>query len=323
MSLESNLSSFERANYFLRPNKSVERKIVFSGIQALSEHLPISDYQYIGLGSMWFVDFVIAHKQFKIDRMFSMERAGDPYRRALFNCPYSCIEVLEGDSTDLLPSLPLAEKPSLTWMDYDTTITNTCLTDISILCEKCAPNSIVLVTLNALKGSLPRKSEAGEELTDEDALRVVAGDLVPHPLPVKRLQSKRYPFLLAEILLNQFERSLSASGRSETFVKMFEIVYVDGLPMITVGGIIAEPDKAQKMSDLAKSPKWEGIPGRTLNVPPITLLEKTLMDQLLPSLPDLDETHLVETGLALSVDHLQTYQRFYRHYPVFGEFGSF
>ena len=56
------MPSFDAINYATRPNKNVERKLIFSSLRELDRSFDLSNHKYIGLGSVWFVDFVLAHK---------------------------------------------------------------------------------------------------------------------------------------------------------------------------------------------------------------------------------------------------------------------
>ena len=67
------MPSSYHVNYSLRPSKSIQRQIVFDGIRTLRSGLNPSPSVYVGFGSVWFTDFIMAHTMLKIDRMFSME----------------------------------------------------------------------------------------------------------------------------------------------------------------------------------------------------------------------------------------------------------
>jgi hypothetical protein len=315
------VASFDYVNYSIRPNKTIERKLVFSCLTGLTRGFPLREYRYIGMGSMWFVDFVLAHKILGITRMTSMERPGFAYDRALFNAPFKCIDVKEGETTRVLSELPLGETPVLGWLDYDGSLTPSVLADIAILVEQCASNSILLVTANAHKGSLPDKDEHGAELSDEARVRRIVGDLLPVSVDPKSLQQKNYPKLVGSILENQFRRALLNSGRPETFVKLFDIVYVDGPPMATIGGILADADKTQIAKDFASSPEWDGIVASPINIPALTLKEKIALDRLLPSNAPLGAAEVEIAGMKLKPEQVEAYRTHYRQYPIFGEFG--
>ena len=81
------MASFDIVNYSLRPSKGIQRQIVFDGIRMLKSRLELSEMIYVGLGSIWFSDFVQAHKSLDIRRMVSIEADDTGYCRARFNKP--------------------------------------------------------------------------------------------------------------------------------------------------------------------------------------------------------------------------------------------
>jgi hypothetical protein len=313
------MPSFDAVNYSLRPNKAVERKIAFSGLLRLSRIVDLSRYRYVGLGAPWFVDFLMAHKILGINSMTSIEQSPIGYVRSEFNRPLACIEVIQGETSLVIPRLALEETPSVIWFDYDSSIGGPALRDIGMLAPRCAPNSIVIVTINAKRDELPDKDDNGVAIDLETSLRDVAGDLVPTPLPSKRLQAFQYPKLLCEILANQLQSATVNSGRPETFIKLFDLAYTDGTPMVTVGGVMAAPARIGEIRELVGSAEWEGIVQRTIAVPPLTVKEKMALDRLMPALQPPTDAQMNEIGFQLKREQIDTYHRYYRHYPVFGE----
>lgn len=316
------MASFDAVNYAIRPNKAIERKIVFAGLSQLTRILDWSTYRYVGLGSVWFVDFLIAHKSLSIQSMVSIEADLTGYERALFNCPFSCIDVIRGDTSLIIPTLDLGSRPSIVWFDYDTSIDGPVLPDISMLMSQCAPNSVLIVTINAKKNALPKNDPNGVLLNEETSLRRIAGDLVPTPLPSRRLQQKHYPGLLREIVSNQFRNCAANSARSEIFVELFDLEYADGTPMITVGGILAAPETAERVRTLVSSPAWQGFVSAAIKVPPLTLKEKLTLDQMMPCSAPPIRAELEAVGLWLTPEQIAAYHQHYKHYPIFGELFS-
>ncbi len=169
------------------------------------------------------------------------------------------------------------------------------------------------------KDELPAKNENDTEIEPETSLRQIAGDLVPTPLPPKRLAPRNYPKLLAEILANQFHSATLKSGRPEPFIKLFDLVYSDGTPMVTVGGIVAATEIAGAINSLVEDGGWEGFVPDPIAVPPLTTKEKLTLDRMMPSAnpPTTREMHAL--GFHLRQEQIDTYHRHYLHYPMFGE----
>ena len=62
------MPSFNVVNYSLRPSKSIQRQVVFEGVRNLQSRLDAEDQMYVGFGSIWFTDFILAHKNARHSR---------------------------------------------------------------------------------------------------------------------------------------------------------------------------------------------------------------------------------------------------------------
>jgi hypothetical protein len=274
----------------------------------------------VGFGSLWFIDYLMAHRLLGIASMTSIERDDIGFTRAEYNRPLGCIKVVKGESSLIIPTLGLEATPSVVWLDYDSSIGGPTISDIGLLVPKCAANSVIVVTINAKKDELDDKDENGTQVDPATSLRVIAGDLVPNPLPPKRLQPSNYPKLLCEILLNQLQSKAVNSARSETFIKLFDLVYTDGTPMVTVGGILATPEKVEEIRALVASDSWQGIADDTIAVPPLTAREKIALDRMMPTAQAPTVKQVDKLNFSLRAEQIRAYHRYYQYYPVFGEF---
>jgi hypothetical protein len=121
--------SFKKFNYGLRPCKQVERKILIEQFQRLSElGYRISDYRYVGFGSVYYVDFIMFHKYLRIRKMDCIEHSTDQ-RRMRFNKPYRFITLRLRPYADAVTSIRRTI-PYLVWLDYDYPMTASMLQDI-------------------------------------------------------------------------------------------------------------------------------------------------------------------------------------------------
>jgi hypothetical protein len=312
------MASFESVNYAIRPNKNIERKLIFEALRLLDGSIPLRGYRYVGLGSLWFVDFILAHRYLSISDMVCIEYETNA-ERVEFNRPYECIEVRRGITTDVLPSIDLESQPSLIWLDYDTGSEGPILQDIELIASSAKVGTITLVTVNALRDRLPELDADGRKLEKEAALRLTFGSLVPATLPHGALTRDGYPILLAQMLLAHMDNCIHRSGHGNKFLPIFNFYYRDGAPMVTVGGIIVdglhEHNYLKSGVDvLSWVTSGEQI---TIQAPPLTVKEKFTFDRLLPRA---NSPTAVELGFPLSEEHIAAYHRYYRHYPLFGEF---
>ena len=117
--MEKNKPSFENINYIFRPKKQIERKIFIELLQKMQHSLDIdiSEYQYIGLGSIYYYDFILFHKYLNIRDMISLDYKPCPHRFE-FNKPYDFVRFKQALTTKFLSTHDL-DKKSFIWFDYD------------------------------------------------------------------------------------------------------------------------------------------------------------------------------------------------------------
>lgn len=304
------MAALDEINYLLRPNKNIERKLIVSALAAISDDFNLPTYRYIGLASLWFVDFLLAYRVLGIQKLIAIERPANASRVA-FNRPLRTVQVVEGDSTQVLPSLALSKHRSIVWMDYEGGL-HTCeaLADIQILCEELPSGSIVLITLNA------------HERINKNKFIEALGDYAPSDPPQTFFDKSNFPKNLANLLRVVLERLTRKSGRPERFQTMFNFYYKDGTPMVTVGGMIAGDKERAALGASVKLSKLSYVMAKEqvrVVAPPLTTREKLALDQLLPSPAALSESDVARLGFKLKREQIDAYRAFFDHYPLFGE----
>ncbi|OAD18728.1 hypothetical protein THIOM_005667 [Candidatus Thiomargarita nelsonii] len=329
------MPSFDLVNYALRPNKNVERKIIVECLSALQPYFNMQAYRYVGLGSLWFIDFILVHKMLQIKDMISIEKE-EYAQRAEFNKPFACIEVKYGETTTILPQLSLGDKPSIVWLDYDSGLEGPVLGDTFTVCRQVTSGSVFLITVNAHPGKIRAK---GDELTSsytthkslsnrekfETGFRYYTdeyvGDLKLEPLPSRVHKEDKFPKFIGNLLLAHIKRATRQSGNN--FKPLFNFYYKDGAPMVTVGGMIANQEHLSSLEQCQLFDKFEYLTGEeqySIGVPLLTPKEKLIFDQLLPSDEPPSEDKMKDIGLNLTKEQIAAYHKFYRLYPMFGEF---
>jgi hypothetical protein len=307
------MSSFDTINYSLRPNKAIQRQIVFDGLDLLDRHLPIRGGVYIGMGSLWFSDFILAHKRLGIAEMISIE--SDPLGaiRGRFNAPFNTVLVEEGDSTPVLRDLAkrdsLLSKQWIVWLDYDRGLSETPLSDIRIVIDNAPPNSVLILTLDAGGLGMGRAKR-------EEYVRGLLGDAVSDDANPEDFEVGRFAATLAASLLDHVASEAANLGRPGGFVPMFNIPYKDSSPMITVGGVLPSPAAAGAARACLSDPSWPGAPTIPVEAPPLTLKEVTALQRLLPA-GKVSRAKLRRLGFDLEDEQLATYVEHYRRYPSF------
>jgi len=314
------MASFESVNYLIRPNKSVERKLIFDTLSHLKKTFDISNYTYIGMGSMWFIDFVLAHRNIGISKLISFEHP-DHSNRAKFNCPYKAIEVRGETLSDGIKSLDWQEN-SVVWLDYDTGPEGPVLDDVGYLAQRMSAGSFLLVTLNAHVGRLPDKDSQDNPLTRHQALAELMGEFAPDESEFPNLNLKQYPLALAKALTLCIERETRRSARGVEFHPFMNFKYSDNAPMITIGGIFLDAQTKEKFlaNEHIQNSNYLNKPLFEINIPHLTQKERAILDSLLPDQAGISEAKFEEIcGFKIAQKSLNGYADFYKLYPVFGE----
>lgn len=146
------MPSFDSVNYSLRVKKNIERKLIADILLSLDKQFKTTGYQYIGMGSMWFSDFMLIHRVLGIKTMWSVER--DSPKRAAFNSPYGFINVQEGTAAEYLPKFLDTKLNSIVWLDYDGDLSRGIVKDLKDLAARAKPGDVIMVTANAHHGQV-------------------------------------------------------------------------------------------------------------------------------------------------------------------------
>ncbi len=343
--------SFERIDYQLRYNKHIERKLIFDVLVSAKPLVEFSRHRYLGFGSMWFSDFRLAHRILGLQEMISMEKT-EYADRAAFNQPYRSIDVKPGNSTTILENFSESNwaSPFICWLDYDGGLGRSVVKDLELVLQKFTANSVLIVTVNASRRSYrPIRSGADIDKTRiGTALGEVENLLGPGTVPSRfepgitegnvHLDVSEYDFpeFMAEALLSFMSHKVALSGRRIdsqegetvksspiTFVPLFNFCHKDGAEMITVGGaIVAAKDESlwQKAAALGDFSPTQRFPRhQRLDLIPITLKEKIVLDKCLPYGKEEFLGMAKRAGVKLDDDELAKYFYYYQHFPIFFE----
>ena len=314
------MPSFDVVNYSLRPSKSIQRQIIFDGINILQTRLglDLSQFIYIGLGSIWFTDFVMAHKLLGIKDMISMEEDCIGYRRALFNAPYATVNVRKGSSSTTLPKLfddkDISQRPWLIWLDYDREFGELLQEDTRDVIERAPGNTIFLITFNG------NDSKYGKPKARPERLRRLFGDLVPDDLSKEECKTPLMQEILAGFAIDSMQSVASNSMRRGGFIPAFRILYKDGADMVTVGGFLASSQQlADKAQEIVEEADWKCRPKETIVAPHLTIREAVTLQSNLPNTEGLSRKIVQSLGFDLGDNQIKIYQKYYREYPSFAQ----
>ncbi len=317
---------FEQIDFSIRPSKQIERKLFIELIQNLSRaDIFIGEYEYIGFGSIYYIDFIMFHKYLHIKQMTCVEREDIPNRMA-FNKPYDFIQLFMGPLSDLMPDLKEDNK-YLIWLDENKILTKEMLSDINNLIGFLSNGSILFITVNAQPNSyLPYNKIP--DTWDSDNTAPSKQEMLITNLTIEfgkyagkidksEVTKKAFPQLLARILKTRIETSM-LDRKGDSFYQLINYRYDEGTQMLTIGGII---NSDEKNKDLEKSGIYnlsfttKNTKPIEISVPPLTLREKQWLDKHLQELKD----KALEPDFELKSSLLENYLEFYKQYATFHE----
>ncbi|WP_169303692.1 O-methyltransferase, partial [Guyparkeria sp. SB14A] len=278
------MPSFEKVNYSLRPSKSIQRGLVFEGLRAIKERLALADPVYIGLGSVWFSDFLMAHSALDVWDMVSIESDEIGFERAKFNCPFATVKVKKGEAgvviQDLKNGAEYSQRPWMVWLDYDSELDESVCQDLAYLNRNAPENSVIIFTFNAHEGNYGKPAAQRRSRVIELLGRVVSEDEPPASFKNKYGAFEKR---LAKAVIDHMISDAVKCGREGGAVPAFNLRYKDGSPMVTVGGILPSKQNRAAAEELVKSEHWDYISEALIAAPNLTLLEVAHLQKLLPS----------------------------------------
>jgi hypothetical protein len=315
--------SFKQFDYSLRPSKQVERKMMIEILLRLAraEYL-ISDYRYVGFGSVYYVDFVMFHKFLFMEDMTCVEWSRIP-KRMKFNKPFRFIDLHLQPLSLYIPAMN-ANRKYFAWFDYDRALDPDMLQDIDGSLIRMAAGSIFIVTVDA-RPKLPKDLFPNDDL---DAMTAVEreeftataykewfGPYREEEITEADISGPHVAPLFYETIRARITETLSSRGM--IFIQLFNYIYKDGAPMLTVGGMIGTSEDQRRL-------RSAGILGHRfvrrqtqplkISVPPLTLREKYWLDSRLDN--NLTPARLI---FELESELLRNYKSFYREYPTYME----
>ena len=306
-------------SYVLRPAKNMERKMICEAAARLAMIAPLRKYAYVGFGGLTFQDFGMFHHRLGVRDMVSIEKRTGEKRRFEFNRPFSCIKIQWGISYDILPLLSW-KKPTIVWLDYEVHPHSEVLQDVSLVASRIRSGSLLVVTVAADPGEGSEPSAQKERMAKLIA-RVgktrVPVDLKPEHL-AKWGTARTYRRIISDVIETTINDRNAALAESErvAYDQIFNFHYQDGIKMLTVGGIVVNPNDAERLGpEDFKDLRFirTGDEAYEIRFPILTRKETRHLDTQLPTgrsrrapvwLPDEDR---------------QSYRDLYRYFPNFVE----
>lgn len=302
--------------YHLRPNKFVDRQLFITALERLNTCKPLNNYRYIGFGSYMFDDFKLVHDRLHITKMTSLECDESMIKRAEFNLPYNCIDILPQSSTDFISNETLTEEGNIIWLDYtDPAELGSQFADFSSLLLNLYPMDVIRITLNAAPSSLGKAAPEHLHKQRLEELRSRIGDYMPEDVKEEDLFTKNYPKTLLKCLKK-------ASASCDYLLPLMATVYDDGQQMLTFTGIVVDSSSEKSVKDCMRILNFVSCDWNTLNyvaIPELTIKETIEINKKLPS--DIARQEIQKEFYFIfepdKPEKLNSYISFYKYYPSF------
>lgn len=308
MNLES--ASARKVIYNLRPAKQVERRMLLDALQVMGEAgFGIRGYQYTGMGSLYFVDFVLFYRLLGMTDMLTVEMDLSLESRIRYNLPFGPIVFAPVPIGEVIPELSL-EKQHLLWLDYDFRMNEVVVQDVGTAAVRLTPGSILLVTVDVKppNGETPREWRQYYER--------YAGEYFGLGWNDATFAESDLAWTNSRILFNTIIRNLPPGKK---FFPLFNFAYSDGHPMLTIGGVVGSDDEAELISDCDFDnasyirTSTEDKPYEIM-VPRLTHKERMHLDSYMPCADE-----WLPKEFVLSKDEVHNYREVYRFYPSYVE----
>jgi len=311
--MTSPVSSSLQVPYDLRQAKQVERRMLVDMLQRLMQGgFPIRDYQYTGLGSIFFVDFILLHRVLGLSRLWSVEYDTTIERRVRFNKPFSSVQVFISPIGDIIPILDRDLKHIL-WLDYDFGLNKVVVADTALAAYNLSPGSLLLVTVDV---EPPAHSKGAADTME--FLRDQAGSFFESEWDESAFTPAELGQTTARIIFNAIANGVA--GRPNTrFLTLFNFAYKDGHRMITVGGMIGTATEQKQLDgcDLASADylrRDPSAPRCEIVVPNMTRKERFYLDHHMPC-----PSGWAPSDFEMSGEDVAEYSKIYRYCPTFAE----
>ena len=315
------MSSTSTINFSLRQNKAIERNIAFDALQQGGRFLG-EDPVYVGLGSVWFQDFHLAHRILGISTMVSIEQHKQVFDRAEFNKPFKNISVRLGNSNevinDLLDDDELNMRPWVVWLDYDSIIDRDRLAELHRLVALLPDGSALLATFNANARTYAKETQQRLTVLNNIFGPNVVKRVLPDPNATTPLRDTGFMETLAECV-NISLSSRSSSSISGGYLPAIRLLYKDSVNMVTVGGFLPSSSQVVACKAMVNHSDWCGFETILIKSQPLTLKEMQALCQLVPTEDRLTSQQVESLGFKLEDDQLRLFERHYLRYPMYAE----
>lgn len=314
--------SFAKIDYSVRPAKYAERRMLSEIFRRVAPFDAPENYVYVGLGSVWFSDFVLFHRNHGVREMISIERATAAKSRVEANKPFRNIRMEFRTSSQVLPGLEWARRHFL-WLDYDDQIDLDMLLDARTVASNATSGTVLSISVQCQKARQMNEAEqAGGEPSGLQRFITafgrerVAPDTLEDDLSGWRFAAYSRNMFKAEIEAALADRNVLLAERDRlTFHYICDFEYADGAKMTTLTGVFVSSAEFAKHRMCAFS-KLDFLPSRgkvvRIKLPLLTNREVRHLERQLPK----TASEQWDLG-AIPKAQAKLFATFYRYFPNF------
>lgn len=304
--------------------------MMIEAFRRLNSSWAISQYRYIGLGSIYFTDFLLIHQQLGLSHMISLEREENHRVRFEFNRPFGCVEIRFRRKDDPLPQLPW-DRRSIVWLDFDGKLNSSALADLSSVVQNVSSGSIVCVSVNAEAERPPQEVEDLNAWRLQEFTERVGESAVPQGTTGADLREKPGMRKIWEVLSNTVSTQLALrNGRPDVrpatlmSQQIFYFHYQDDAAMLTVGWLIHSVEDcaaATKCDFCSLDFSRNGDDALKIVAPKLTPKEIKHFNASLPRKNELVpcDLNLLEKATGVPKSDIEHFSDVYRYYPNYAE----
>lgn len=278
MSELENFLSFENVNFFLRPKKQIERKIIIELLQDLRDQINLKNYKYIGFGSIYYYDFILFHKLLNLNNLLSIDDKST-IKRFEFNRPYDFINFENKFSTDFLSSYDWKGN-TLFWLDYDKNLNLDMLNDVKLIAKNCNRKDILICTVRCSCNNFYKKREFERKEFEKKFNKFISAGI-----DIRKYYTPKYLSKLIQNVILNYTKSM-CEHRDIKFKKLFCFTYRDTTPMISFALIFDTNENLKKFKCDNKF-FCEEKEIKDINVPILTYKEKAFLDSEIMKICDI------------------------------------
>lgn len=314
------MNSYEKINYKLRPQKRIERALIAQLINNF-EHIIGEKINYIGMGSLFYSDFVYFNQYCNLNKMISIELMEDENgvydekkeKRFKNNKPLDSIQLIPKSVSEAIDELPF-EQSNFIWFDYDGGFEPTIILDIENVIEKTTRSSIIAVSYNDF---IPKQYRSNQELYIEKCEKEYS-DFILDGVE-SNFTVKGYARIAAGICERYIEEKTdfynSVKGTNFILKRLSKVEYQDGAKMNTLIWVLLDENELDLKTFEQKIAESEVYGELNLKMEILTLFEKQLLDRK----PATDRKDRKKTAEELGLD-LETVEQYYKYAKYIPEY---